>query len=95
MTPNDTPEPGQFPAPVAPPPKGLVHLILRHRFLVVSLVVVLFLGVAVCLGRPERRLNPAEVGGISGGGPPWRTGPDGPQRTGAETPHAGAPQGRP
>jgi hypothetical protein len=44
MTPNNTPEPGQFPAPVAPPPKGLVHLILRHRFLVVALVVVLFLG---------------------------------------------------
>ena len=42
MTPNDTPEPGQFPAP--PPPEGLLHLVLRHRFLVVSLVVVLFLG---------------------------------------------------
>ena len=44
MTPNDIPEPGQFPAPVTPPPKGLLHLILRHRFLVVALVVVLFLG---------------------------------------------------
>jgi hypothetical protein len=44
MTPNDTPIPGQFPAPAPPPPKGLLHLILGHRFLVVSLVVVLFLG---------------------------------------------------
>ena len=44
MTPNDTPEPGQFPAPAPPPPEGLLHLVLRHRFLVVSLVVVLFLG---------------------------------------------------
>ncbi len=33
-----------FPAPVPPPPGGLLHLIMRHRFLVVSLVVVLFLG---------------------------------------------------
>ena len=82
MTPNDTPEPGQFPAPLPPPPGGLLHLIMRHRFLIVSLVVVLFLGVAVCHGRPARRLDPAEVGGIfRGGGPPWRTGPDGPQGT--------------
>jgi hypothetical protein len=44
MTPNDTPDQGQFPAPVGPPPGGLLHLILQHRFLVVSLVVVLFLG---------------------------------------------------
>ena len=48
MTPNDTPEPGQFPAPAPPPPpqppKGLLYLIVHHRFLVVSLVVVLFLG---------------------------------------------------
>jgi hypothetical protein len=51
MTPHDTPEPGQFPAPVSPPPGGLLHLILRHRFLVVSLVVVLFLGVLFARGR--------------------------------------------
>jgi hypothetical protein len=49
MTPNDTPEPGHFPAPVeqspgGPPPGGLLYLIMQHRFLVVSLVVVLFLG---------------------------------------------------
>ena len=49
MTPNDTPEPGHLPAPVepspgGPPPGGLLHLIMQHRFLVVSLVVVLFLG---------------------------------------------------
>ncbi len=44
MTPNETQEPGQFPAPVPPPPGGLLALILRHRFLVISLVVVLFLG---------------------------------------------------
>jgi hypothetical protein len=50
MTPNNTPEPGQFPAPVSPPPGGLLHLILRHRFLVVSLVVVLFFGVLFARG---------------------------------------------
>ena len=50
MTPNDTPEPGHLPAPAAPPPGGLLHLILRHRFLVVSLVVVLFLGVLFARG---------------------------------------------
>ncbi len=44
MTPNDTPGPGQFPAPASLPPGGLLHLILHHRFLIVSLVVVLFLG---------------------------------------------------
>ena len=50
MTPNDTPEPGRFPAPVAPPPGGLLHLIMRHRFFVVSLVVVLFLGTLFAWG---------------------------------------------
>ncbi|MGO8762650.1 MAG: DUF2333 family protein [Desulfobaccales bacterium] len=49
MTPNDTPEPGQIPAP-APPPKGLLHLIMGQRFLVVSLVVVLFLGLLFAWG---------------------------------------------
>ena len=49
MTPNETPEPGHLPAhvepsPGGPPPGGLLHLIMQHRFLVVSLVVVLFLG---------------------------------------------------
>ena len=41
MTPNDTPEPGKVPAPLPPPPEGLLHLIMRHRFLIVCLVVVL------------------------------------------------------
>jgi hypothetical protein len=53
MTPNKTPEPGQFPAPVAPvppPPKGLLNLILAHRFFVVALVVVLFFGSLFALG---------------------------------------------
>ena len=50
MTPSDTPEPGQFPAPVPPPPGGLLHLILRHRFFIVSLVVVLFLGTLFAWG---------------------------------------------
>jgi hypothetical protein len=55
MTPNETPEPGHLPAsvgppPVGPPPGGLLHLILRHRFLVVSLVVVLFLGLLFAMG---------------------------------------------
>jgi hypothetical protein len=49
MTPNDTPEPGHLPAPVepspgGPPPGGVLYLIMQHRFLVVSLVVILFLG---------------------------------------------------
>jgi hypothetical protein len=48
MTPNDTSEPGQVPAP--PPPKGLLHLIMGQRFLVVSLVVVLFLGLLFAWG---------------------------------------------
>ena len=55
MTHNDTPEPGHLPAPVGPPPAGpppggWLHLILRHRFLVVSLVVVLFLGLLFAMG---------------------------------------------
>jgi hypothetical protein len=50
MTPNDTPEPGQLPAPLPPPPGGLLHLIMRHRFLIVSLVVVLFLGSLFAMG---------------------------------------------
>lgn len=50
MTPNDTSEPGHLPAPVAPPPRGLLHLILQHRFFVVSLVVVLFFGVLFAWG---------------------------------------------
>jgi hypothetical protein len=46
MTPNDTPEPGLVPQPEPspPPPKGLWALIIRHRFIVVSLVVLLFFG---------------------------------------------------
>jgi hypothetical protein len=43
MTPNDTPKPDQFPAPI-PPPGGVLHFIMSHRFLIVSLVVILFLG---------------------------------------------------
>jgi hypothetical protein len=43
MTPNDTPKPDQFPAPI-PPPKGILALIMNHRFLIISLVVILFLG---------------------------------------------------
>jgi hypothetical protein len=43
MTPNDASKPGQFPVPI-PPPRGLLPLILNHRFLIVSLVVILFLG---------------------------------------------------
>ena len=44
MTPTNTPEPGQLPAPVPPPSGGLWHLILHHRFFIISLMVVLFLG---------------------------------------------------
>jgi hypothetical protein len=55
MTPNDTSEPGHLPAPAGPPPAGpppggLVHLILQHRFLIVSLLVVLFFGVLFARG---------------------------------------------
>jgi len=60
MTPNDTPEPGQFPAPVPPPPKGLLALILGHRFLIVSLVVVLFLGSLFAWGAWRGGSTPAK-----------------------------------
>jgi hypothetical protein len=60
MTPNNTPGPGQFPAPPAPPPpKGLLHLIVHHRFLVVSLVVVLFLGLLFAWGAWHGGSTPA------------------------------------
>ncbi|MBU4355803.1 MAG: DUF2333 family protein [Proteobacteria bacterium] len=63
MTPKDTSEPGHLPAPVgpppvAPPPGGLLHLILQHRFLIVSLVVVLFLGVLFAWGGRRRVSTP-------------------------------------
>ena len=75
MTPNDTSEPGHLPAPagpppVGPPPGGLLHLILQHRFIVVSLVVLLFFGVLFARGGRQRRLDPGEAGGIFGGGGP-------------------------
>jgi hypothetical protein len=58
MTVNNTPEPGQFPAPAPlpppPPSKGLLPLLMRHRFLVVSLVVILFLGVLFAWGAWRR-----------------------------------------
>ena len=65
MTPNDTPEPGHLPAPVGPPsggppPSGWLHLILRHRFLVVSLLVVLFLGLLFAMGSRHRGTIPAK-----------------------------------
>ncbi|MFZ5449382.1 MAG: DUF2333 family protein [Thermodesulfobacteriota bacterium] len=50
MTPTDAPEPEQYPAPAPPPPGGLLYLILNHRFLVVSLVVILFLGALFAWG---------------------------------------------
>ena len=60
MTPNNTPEPKQFPAPVTPPPKGLLHLILRHRFFVVALVAVLFLGSLFALGSRHGGSTPSK-----------------------------------
>ena len=60
MTPNDTSEPGHLPAPVAPPPKGLLHLILQHRFFIVSLVVLLFLGVLFARGGRSGSSTPAK-----------------------------------
>ena len=72
MTPNDTPEPGQIPAPAPPPPGGLLHLIMGQRFLVVSLVVVLFLGLLFAWGAWRGRLDRGEAGGSAGGGGfPW------------------------
>jgi hypothetical protein len=59
MTPNEMKEPGQFPAPVSPP-RGLLALVLRHRFLVVSLVVVLFLGSLFAWGAWRRGSAPPE-----------------------------------
>jgi hypothetical protein len=55
MTPKDTSQPGHLPSPVGPtpkgpPPGGLFHLILQHRFFVVSLVVLLFFGVLFAWG---------------------------------------------
>ena len=66
MTPNDTPEPGHLPAPVGPPPAGpppggWLHLILRHRFLVVSLVVVLFLGLLFAMGSRHGGSTPPKL----------------------------------
>jgi hypothetical protein len=63
MTPKDNSEPGHLPTPVGPPPVGpppggLLHLILQHRFFVVSLVVVLFLGVLFAWGSRRRGLTP-------------------------------------
>jgi hypothetical protein len=65
MTPNNTFEPGHLPAPVdptpkGPPPGGLLYLVLRHRFFVVSLVVVLFLGVLFAWGARHRGSTPAK-----------------------------------
>ena len=64
MTPKDTSEPGHLPSPLGPPPAGpppggWVHLIMQHRFLIVSLLVVLFFGVLFARGdraaaRPRR-----------------------------------------
>jgi hypothetical protein len=60
MTPNDTPEPGQFLAPV-PPPRGVLHLIMNHRFLVVSLVVIMFLGLLFAWGSLRKGSAPPET----------------------------------
>ena len=63
MPPKDTSEPGHLPTPVGPPPAGpppggLFHLILQHRFFVVSLVVVLFFGVLFAWGAPASAARP-------------------------------------
>ncbi|MGA9754575.1 MAG: DUF2333 family protein [Desulfobaccales bacterium] len=61
MTPNEIKEPGQFPVPAPEsPPGGLLALVLRHRFLVVSLVVVLFLGSLFAWGARSRSSAPPE-----------------------------------
>jgi hypothetical protein len=58
MTPDLTPTPAPTPGP--PPPGGLVALVLRHRFLVVSLVVIIFLGALFAWGSWRGRSAPAE-----------------------------------
>jgi hypothetical protein len=60
MTPNDTPKPGQFLTPV-PPPRGVLHLIMSHRFLIVSLVVILFLGLLFAWGTLRKGSAPPET----------------------------------
>jgi hypothetical protein len=79
MTPNNTPEPGQFPAPPAPPPKGLLHLILHHRFFVVSLVVVLFLGSLFALGSRHGGSTPPKSGESSVAAPHGEPAPTAPK----------------
>jgi hypothetical protein len=59
MTPNNTSDPAQLPAPI-PPPGKLLDLVLRHRFLVVSLVVVLFLGILFVWGGLRQGSPPPE-----------------------------------
>ncbi len=101
MTPNDTPEPGHFPAtveppPGGPPPGGLLHLIMQHRFLVVALLVVLFLGSLFAWEARHGGSTPAKSAEpLVGGAPPGGPSPDGPQGTGTKTPLAAPLQGRP
>jgi hypothetical protein len=58
MTPDITPSPERLPAPVPPQPHGpadsLLLGLLGHRFLLVALVVILFLGALFFMGQPEK-----------------------------------------
>ncbi len=60
MTPNNKPEPGHLPAPI-PPSRGALHLLMSHRFLVISLVVILFLGTLFAWEALRKPSAPAEV----------------------------------
>jgi hypothetical protein len=56
---NDIPEPDRSLTPV-PPPGGILHLIMNHRFLVVSLVVILFVGSLFIWGGLRKSSAPPE-----------------------------------
>lgn len=60
MTSNNLPDPGPFPAP-PPPPRGVLHFLVSHRFIVVSLVAILFLGALFAWGTLRHRATPVEV----------------------------------
>jgi len=58
MSPNNLPESAPIPPPT-PPPGGLLFAVLRHRFIVVSLVVALFLAILFAWGSRRRGAVPS------------------------------------
>jgi hypothetical protein len=81
MTPNDMPEPEQFPVPV-PPPKGILRLLLAHRFLTIAFVVILFLGALFAWGAWHRESAPPLLSEAPGAAAPHgETTPEAPKAT--------------